>query len=507
MAEGGVTLTDDGSLPVDGDANQAMRRMARGGLWSLMAYVSTSGSAFLISLLLGRSLELEAFGRTNYYLFLLRLTPGLVALGVPAALSRLVAEYDGAGRGDQVKATWRLSKRFHLLVLPVLLVVTGLLLAGHTENLGLAVVLLVGVTVSLFLLDCESLLTGLRHFRVLGIYSALSGLVQLAVVAGGVALGFSWSQLLAGMVAGLVGGLWVLALFCRRGLEDLPPAAFDHGERSRFIRLSGMLALTFLIENLIFGRPEMLFLDWFGSDRDLGLYAAALRVASLAAVLPMVAGRAVIPEFSNMLGAGVRDHLAEVYPRVCSLLAVTVAPVALVGMGVGPGVVTMLYGSSYRGAGTVASLLLGGSLVSALAVPSSAAVLTGPRPRLVAEVGFAVAVVNVTLDIVLIRQHGILGAAIATTIAQFLAVAVGIVYGWRRLGLSYPVMTLARVVVFGTTGGVVARSLVDGIGGLGGVTVGGLAGLALYGVLVVATQTVDVGELLALARGDVDRQR
>jgi O-antigen/teichoic acid export membrane protein len=271
-------------------------------------------------------------------------------------------------------------------------------------------------------------------------------------------------------------------------------------DRQAFVRFSGIMCFAVLIDAVIWGRPELIFLARYRPQADLGLYSAALRLASIATIVPIVASRALLPEFARLRGADDHDGLAHVYPRVCRLLAVIAAPLALGGAAVAAPLVGIMYGHRYDGAATTAALLLAGSLVNALTGPASAAVLTGPRPRLVAELGSIAAVVNIVADFVLIPRYGIVGAAGINVVIQAASVATGITYSWWKLGLRYPVRPVVRIIAIAGIAALGAGFVARAEPGWPGLIIGTLVAVALYAGLLAGTKTVTGDELSGLVR-------
>jgi O-antigen/teichoic acid export membrane protein len=259
-----------------------------------------------------------------------------------------------------------------------------------------------------------------------------------------------------------------------------------------------MLGLALTLNAVLWGRPEVFFLERYHPSADVGFYSTALRLASLAGMLPLVAARGLMPEFSRLRGEQRADLLAEVYPKVCKLLFVLAAPLALGGAAIASPLIGSVFGERFAPAGGVTAILLAGSLVNALAGPATAVVLTGPRPRLVVEVGLLTAALNLVLDVLVIPHHGIAGAAWVNVGIQAASVAAGIVYAWARLGLRYPVGAAGWIACLAGVSAVVAWAISRLLTGSLGVLVAVVAAAVTYLCLILATHTVSISDLRAL---------
>lgn len=484
-----------GSSAADGRPSSAptepvatvLRRLGGSGMWSIVAYACTAGSTFAVSIILARSFETSTFGRYSYHLWLLRTLPMLLALGVPAAVSKLSAELLGAGDRAAAAGVLRLARRLHRNLLVGVGIVATVVAVSRPSAAALAAIVFAGIAVSLYLLDCEAILTALGRFRDLSVFALGIGITQVVATAVGVALGLAWEALLLLFVLAAAIGLGVLSAVARRSMRDFPPAEIDPATRASFLRFTWVATFAVVINSLLWGRPELFFLDLFRTDAEIGLYSAALRLASIAAVLPLVAARPLLPEFSRLRGARHDAELQRLFPRICGLLLTVAVPMAVVGAALAGPLVRAVYGHGFAGATTVTAVLLLGSVVGAATAPATAALLTGDRPRFVVELGIASVAANLVLAVVLIRSFGIVGAALATIVAQALWSAGALWYLDRRLSLRYPLVHAARAAAAAAPAAGVAAYLAELVTGIPGIVAGGAAALVVYGALSLAT--------------------
>ena len=477
---------------------QALATVARDGLWSVLAYTANAASVFVVSVMVARALGPAEWGRFSLHLWIIRMGPALLALGVPVALAKFVAEKMATGDDAEARALFRLSVKAHAATVAAATIVAGSWLAARDGVAAGELAVLVGIPVALLAMDAEAMMAGLRRFRAIGVLTAATGAAHLAAAATGLALGVGWQGFLSLFVAVLGANLVATLLVCRHGVRAASVVRADRRTSSAFIRYAGICALWLVVENVLWGRPELWFLDRYGSDADVGYYSTALRVASLAALLPLVAARPLVPEFARQRGRTATSELGALFSRVCGLLAVATAPLALIGGAVGGAAIEVVYGAEFAPAGRAAAILMASSLVTAVASPVAAALLTAPRPRVVVELGVACTALNLVLDIVLIPRFGLTGAAVVNVAAQGVWVTVGIIYCRRSLGLEYPVRTLARVVGLAATAAVPAIVVTSLAGGVGGLIAAGAVGLATYVALIWGTGTVDGDDVVAL---------
>jgi len=435
--------------------------------------------------MVGRALGPSDLGRYSYYLWILAVASAVLAVGIPTAITRLAAEHLETARAGLGRAALGFACRLHgAVALMAAAVGGGLALTGRLSP-PLAAMIVVGIAATVVSLDLEGFLTGLGRFRAMAACAALGAGAQVALAGTAVAVGASWEWFVAISVAGTAVALGLQALFVGRPAAAMPRISMA-GERRRFLGFALVVTGATVVDAVIWGRPELAFLERFRGDSDVGLYSAALRLASLAALLPVVAAKPLLPQFSLLRGSGRVEELRALYPRVCAAMMALTVPLAAGGAATAHALVVGFYGPRFAAAATSAAILFGGALVNALVAPATAGVLTGPRPRLVAEVGLGGALVNLAMDAILIPPFGPVGAAAATVGTQSACVLFGIAYCWWRLGLRYPVSAAWRLLALGAVSavaaGVVTR-MVHGTPGLAaGIVVGGVLYLSPFAV-------------------------
>ena len=480
-------------LPVEQDG--LVRRVARFGMWSVVGHVATAAAAFGVSIIVARSLGPDAFGRYSYFLWLLRFVPVVLALGVPMALTKLVAEQLGAGDEHRAAAFARYGLRWHVLLAPIAGALTGVVVLTIEDHAGLAWAMGAGVALTVFALDFEALLPTLRRFQAAGLLAVATSVVMAATALLCAALDASWEAYVAvqTLTAALlvVGSLALCAVDLRR--EPDPPLA--PGERREFIRYAGLMSIVVVINAVLWGRPELFFLDRYRSDADVGLYSAALRISSLAAMLPVVAAQAVVPEFARLRGAGADREVRDAYPNLCRMLALFAAPFAFGGAAVAGPFLDVLYGVEFEGAANAAVVLFVGAFVNAVSMATTAAVLTGPRPRLIAEAGVVTAIVNLVVAVLVIPAHGVIGAALVNCGIQLFCIVFACVYVWHWLGLRYPIVATMRTVFAAGVAAFASWQVGERLDGAVALVAGSLVFLVAYAILVLVTGAVTRAEL------------
>ena len=289
---------------------------------------------------------------------------------------------------------------------------------------------------------CRGVFQTTSRFRA---YALSNTLVKLFIFAG-LALLYLWSRApgrQAGALSVLNVHLWALGLALGVCLLLLPwrllrPARLEGAQAARILRYSWPLML---------GGLSIFVVDWvdvavikhFRSGPEVGLYMAAyqpvtvlsqLRIAGIAALLPLVISMAVEKRHASLSW-----FLDDAMPQAAwgiGLLCTLAAGLAEL--------IPLVMGEKFAPSVVPAQVLMAGVAFSMLGAVQTALAQAFGRVRAAAAVVAALALLNILGDLLLVPLLGILGAAVATSVAFALS---GLLYFPIVNGIA-PLRTEAR---------------------------------------------------------------
>lgn len=204
---------------------------------------------------------------------------------------------------------------------------------------------------------------------------------------------------------------------------------------------SGWPVLLGSIVSMICLRIDQVMLGQISNAKELGIYAAAVRVAELWFFIPSAIIASVFP---NIIRAREVDE-TEFYKRLQKLfnfLAFAGYAVAIPVTFLGPFVVNLLYGEAYAAAAPMLVILIWSDLFINLAMARGAYLFAMNWIWILFWVNVLAAVVNIVLNLVLIPRYGGIGAAIASCISYWVS-AHGVCYLIRPMRKSGHMITRA----------------------------------------------------------------
>jgi len=395
----------------------ALRVVARNGSIHMAEQATSILLGFFTTIVLARWLGPEAFGVWTLAAFVIRIIAGLVGYGLDILTVRNTETQDGAAR--------------HFLATVILLrainaaVATGLVLAlaltwSAAGPPPLLLVLLALMAPSLLTVPLETLEPWFRAARdavapaIARIAAmAVGSTAKLAAVAAGA--GIAW---LAGAHAlQLAFVAVVLVVFFGRRCPWPRLSSVRWREVGELYRLAFPLFIA-QIGNLAAMRLDMVVLSIFGSERDLGLYAAALRVCEAVYVLPVVVMTAVSP-FLFALARRDTKRFVRTFHSLLTAMTIATLAIAIAVALTAPMSMRLLFGQKYEGADAVLSLLIF-ALVGVAHTNATEYWWIARRRMNVSMVRMITGALTVgVLSLVLVPLYGAYGAAIASVAASF----------------------------------------------------------------------------------------
>jgi O-antigen/teichoic acid export membrane protein len=278
------------------------------------------------------------------------------------------------------------------------------------------------------------------------------------------------------------------------GHASAPDAALV-ARMHRHVRFAGAIML---LDLAILRQTELIFLEVFSTQANIGFYALGRSLATSAMlVVPGVFAALLLPSMSR----GFAEDPARMPERFLAatrhlvLLAVPVVALAEIYAGT---VVLLLYGEAFLPAATVFRVTVAAAAVGAVSASASSYQLSSDRQPAILAIMVAVAIVTLMLDLVLISQFELAGAMAA---GAFGSLALGLLLLWhacRTLGVRPEFGVYARALAAGVLASVPAVIMAVLLPWWLSIPLGGgvlVAGYAVLTVMLGAWRTQDLGLL------------
>lgn len=202
---------------------------------------------------------------------------------------------------------------------------------------------------------------------------------------------------------------------------------------------------------IILFRVDTVILAAFEPAAVVGDYGAAYRLFEATLFLGWSIGGAVYPVLSRLDD---RKGLATVYRGALKLAVAATLPLAVGAAVLAEPLVELLYGAEFDEAATALQLLAPAIALFPVTYVTSLLLVARGRQRFIAVLYGAVTAVNIALNLVLIPEFSLNGAALATSLTEALVVLFSVALGVRLVGGISAPRVLAGPLVASATAGV-----------------------------------------------------
>jgi O-antigen/teichoic acid export membrane protein len=399
----------------------ASQRMA---LVAFVIRMASAALAFLSQIILARAMGEFEYGVFVFVWVLVIIAGNLSCVGFHTAVIRFLPQYKASGDEALIRGLTSTARRFALVSAGSLTLV-GIIALHFGSGLvqpyyGLPIFIGLLIMPLIALGDVLDGTSRANHWPVMALSPTflIRPTLILVFMVGAVLAGAPHSAVtaaeaaLAATFATTLGQYLAVTFRLRRHLSPGP----------RTIDFSGWMAVAFpifLIEGVgyLLTNSDVIVVGIFLDPEQVAVYFAAAKTMALVHFVYFSVKAAAGPRFSAIIAEGDRNKLAVFASQATRWAFWPALAVGLVVLAAGNFLLS-LFGAAFMAGHVVMAILLAGILAKALVGPGEVLLMMAGKQRLCAYLyGIALAA-NLGLDILLIPQLGIEGAAIATASAM-----------------------------------------------------------------------------------------
>jgi O-antigen/teichoic acid export membrane protein len=457
--------------PPAGDGRTALHGMARGGSFAAVGSAAGAALGLLLTLVVTHGLSQNDAGQFFSATAVFLVLQTLLAFGVGAGLVRFVPRFRALERVDDLPTLLRVALG------PV--VVSGALgsvaiwwaapaLAGRISDgdagpligtFHLVAALFLPATLEIAAVECTRAFGSIRKYVLL----QQLGVPLLRPVLVGVAALLDlplWAVVLMWLIPLLI-ALVVAAVVVLRYLHAVVGPDWRHRRPSRPARdiareywaFTAARGIAMVMDSLLTWLDVVLVASLV-SPGQAAIYAAASRFITAGTLVLQALRLTLATDISAALARGDLRRVSEMYRVATQWVVLSSWPLYLV-MALFAPTVLHIFGSSYAGGGTATSILCLAMMLNLAAGNVGTVLLMGGKSGWVLADKTACVAVNIGLDLLLIPDHGITGAAIGWAVTIFIDSALS--FSQVRWGMgvtgSLRGVALAAALALGCFGG------------------------------------------------------
>ncbi|WP_197428390.1 oligosaccharide flippase family protein [Halapricum sp. CBA1109] len=250
----------------------------------------------------------------------------------------------------------------------------------------------------------------------------------------------------------------------------------------------------------LYSWTDVTIIGIFLTSSLVGAYEVAWRVVGIVLIFPAAIGTTIFPHISAWSRNSDTEQIRETLSRVLVSVVSVSIPAFFGVLLLGREILRLIFGPEFTVAWLVLIILMGQKSVEAIKNTLARVVAAMDYPQYNAIATIVGTTLNVVLNVVLVWKFGIVGAAVATTVATIVGMLLLGGFLRRVLLFTYPVKKIGWMVVASTGMAIIIAALktIIVINSLPRLVSIVLLGVILYVVLVSTFQPLreDLGKIL-----------
>ncbi|MDI6643954.1 MAG: flippase [Methanobacteriaceae archaeon] len=417
-------------------------KLAKGSFMMMISYILFRVGGYFYRFLMSRLLGPEGYGLLGLTIPFQGIFQILSAGGLPPAIAKYVSQYKALNEYDQVRQVIFTSLKFMVVLgifFSLLMFFSADWIANSVFHKPLAVYPLQAVALitpfSVIVGAFRGAFQGFYKMEYIVVTRAVEQVFMITMAVVLVSIGFYAAGAVMGTGIGFMASAAAAFLIFRKFLwkylpEPDPEKKFGLWDELKLIKT----LLGFSIPVIITALSEMAIYDIstfvigsYMATKYVGYYTAADPIARMPLVISLSVATAVLPAASEAAALKdkglLKDYIVQSYRYVILLVLPLCVGIAIFAQPV----MALLFGSDFvPGAEALSILVIGMTFYTLFMVSASISQGIGfPRlPMMILLIG---TVINLGLNLLLVPLYGIVGAALATTIAAFI-IMIGILW-------------------------------------------------------------------------------
>ena len=386
--------------------------------------------SYAYRLIVARYFGPEVYGLLSIGLMVVGLFVAVSSIGLSDGILRFISIYRGKNENRKIFTIYNISLvflsvtgiiSFVIVFLAAEYIATGIF---HNENLTIYLKLFsILIPISMFANLYLAVIRAFERIEAFSfIFNIVQNLIKLILLGLFLFVGINYISVPISHLLGILAMLAVSYYYCRKKLPALFLGKINDKKEQISIKKElfaySSPIMFYAIISTIFVWVDTFFIGYFQDAFQVGLYNAAIPIATLLGFAPEIFTQLFLPLISKEYAKKNKKLIEELSKQVAKWIFIINLPVLAL-ITIFPGVfLNVLFGPEFLPAEQALRWLAIGIFVyNAAHIISSNLLSMGGRSKVILANTIISGVLNVILNIILIPKYGITGAAIATTIS------------------------------------------------------------------------------------------
>lgn len=411
--------------------DQSLNLVVKSSVIVLIGVLVSKLSIYAYRVIIARSFGPEVYGLFSLAIMISSWFVVVSTLGLNQGLLRYIPFYRAKDEIEKI----RYIIRFNFYTILISSTLAGVLLFGlsnyiainifHQTNL-IIFLKLFGIATPIIALSGH-FIAQIRAFEMIGWYSFVYNIVQnvlkLILILILIFIGIKSYSVAISYVLGTLGTLVAAYLVCKYKLSEMfykSKLKKSSGKNlSNSMVLYSLPVMMFGVISAIFFWIDSFFIGYFKTASDVGIYNVAAAIATLLLIFPEIFTQLFFPLINRDYSNKNYYKIQEISKQVGKWIFIINLPIFLLFI-IFPGAfINLLFGSSYLLAEQSLRILSLAMLISSMGYISNQLILVAGKSKAIMFDIILASVINILLNILLIPEYGINGAATSTLLSIF----------------------------------------------------------------------------------------
>ena len=423
------------------------RKFAFDVSWVFISQVVTLATGFLLSVILGRFLGAAPFGLFTMTLTIYTIASMVAGIGIPTAIVKYVAEFKENKEKLNIFVSCGVvnSVIFGAIAGTVLFTLSNTLanVFNMPELTGLIEIIAFSLPFLVVNNTLLGLLNGLREMKSYSFRTVFRSALLLGFTILFVGIGLGIKGAVLAVLSSEVGTLFLLIFISRNFFNFVIQ---DYVKTTReLVKFGSQLFLASAIY-MVNTYTDTLLVGFFLMDKDVGIYAIAIALSKSFLIIPGSLSTVTYPAISEYNSKGSHESVGNLINKSMKYSLIILSILGILIVFFSKDIILLLLKPEFLPAVTpIAILILGMIFFGSMSSIGSAFTAVG-RPDIPFKTNMFAAVVNLSLDVVLIPILGITGAAIGTATSFSVLTILAIYLLNKILNVKIDVRWYAKVL-------------------------------------------------------------
>lgn len=409
------------------EINTSLTRIAKSSMVVFIGIFLSKLITYVYRIVIARHFGPEIYGIFSLAFIVLGFFTAFSTGGLIDGLGRFLSFYRGKKQQDKIKYLFKKIT----IILMISCTISGILL--FLSSKFISVTIFHNETMTIFLKAFSILipltilthifLTSIRSFEKVGWYSfiwnILQNVVKLSVLMVLIFFGVKENAIIFSYILGVLSMLIVSYFVCRYSVKEI--FGLSNLKKESKIEITKEVfsySWPFMFSGIIttiFYWTDSSLIGYFMNPTEVGLYNAAYPLMSLITLIPVMFSQLFFPLITKYFSQKKYSLIKEVSKQVGKWIFIFGLPILIILILFPGAIINLFFGKEYIAAQNVLRILAIGGMFSAFTFLLTDIMSMAGKSKLIFFNILITSIINVFLDIILIKRYGIEGAAIATT--------------------------------------------------------------------------------------------